>query len=357
MFFRSCERFPLKKSNCAGLKMKIKQSHFHTFLAIVVTGTLTPDYVQCSPVLNGPLSFSLQAGSHHRIMDKANDKCAEIKKIPISTTYKVGPDTFDSLVICEDGYVVPHVSGDAIPAVLNDASDFDTVSFAIIAAGLMNYTRLDNLIDIACLKHFEYPSYFVEPICNVASIAYNSSFLEGSTSTQLTAIQYDLQPSYDPTATNAFYLVNIWRNALTNNIVNYYEIAASSSSVATGFKAHLFSTAENVQRYEITAVNNIFVRSLTTASDESVVHTILSDSNFRIDWSVCVSWYKITRPPQITEGDNTFQLVLACMDATQTNTSATKCVTIFDYFGLEALQEIPTGSYLRAGLNGPNFGK
>ena len=49
-------------------------------------------------------------------------------------------------------------------------------------------------------------------------------------------------------------------------------------------------------------------------------------------------------------------MVLACVDRAASGV-AEKCVALFDYFQLQYIRGGDDGGYLRAGVNGPNFGK
>ncbi|XP_075258266.1 uncharacterized protein LOC142350322 [Convolutriloba macropyga] len=216
----------------------------------------------------------------------------------------------------------------------------------MIAVALINNTRLDNWLDQECLKNFFSDSYYHESVCDTR-IQVLSSVREGSNRAQLEALPYNLEPIYDPNA-NKSILIADWKNA-GGNVANHWYIATENGGFNAGssIRQSIFSQYPG-EIFARKQVNNVIARSLLTSEYASVTG-FTGDKNFSPDWGVCVTWYKVAQPPEVIDKQNTFQLVLACMNSNPDN----KCVTLFDYFELMYTEN--DGVFIRAGVTGPGL--
>ena len=244
--------------------------------------------------------------------------------------------------------VIPHVGGEAITGKWEEGNSFDNPTGTMIAVALINNTRLDNWLDQECLKNFFSDSYYHESVCDTR-IQVLSSVREGSTRAQLEALPYNLEPIYDPNA-NKSILIADWKNA-GGNVANHWYIATENGGFNAGssIRQSIFSQYPG-EIFARKQINNVIARSLLIFEYSSVTG-FTGDNIFSPDWGVCVTWYKVAQPPEVIDKQNTFQLVIACMNSNPDN----KCVTLFDYFELMYTEN--DGVFIRAGVAGPGLGK
>ena len=291
----------------------------------------------------GPLEFQLVkklifGANHVKYLDKTEDGCIEVSAETVPGSYKVGPTNYDSIVVCENGYLFPHVSGDSIPTKWGDGNDFDSPSVNMIAVALINNTRLDNWIDYACPDNIK-GGFTSEKICAVFKEA--SDNYAAPTSVDL----YTFRPSYGANAVRAD-AIKDWI-ADGDNVISSYALYDDKRTFGQTIIEYIFAQTPG-EIFARGAVNNVIARVMLS-SEYSKVTAVVTDG-FTPNWGTVVSWYKVSQPPEIVDKQNTFQFVLSC----QTSPTS-RCITLFDYFELMYIEN--DGIYLRAGINGPTLGK
>ena len=295
----------------------------------------------CTPSeIDGPLRFYLQYSlTETRYLEKVGDKCIDAASDIGIGIYNVGLNTYDAILVCENGYLLPHIYGDSITGKWEDGNNLDSPTADIIAVALLNNTLIDNWYDYGCFKHSENNAYFLEDVCK-AKIKANAI----SNTTESTDIYY-FQPAYGATATRSNY-IHDWIAAGQNSL-SYFSLHNQFDG-AFGFSVRESTFASPGETFVGKAVNNVMARPLQSTEYSGV--TTLYDG-LVLSWASCISWYKVSQPPEIVDKQNTFQFVLACGQRAMVAT----CVAIFDYFELMYIEN--NGIYLRAGINGPSLGK
>ena len=267
------------------------------------------------------------------LLGKAVDKCSVVNNVGVGS-YKVGPTTYDSIVVCENGYLFPHISGNPIPTKWVDGNDFDSPSATMIAVALINNTRLDNWMERGgCNANYE-------PICDVLQQASNR--FDTLSSVEI----YSFKPLYGANAEKANFIRD-WIAAGNNTMSSYY-IFEFVSYFDESMRHFIFSHTVN-ESFVTLLLNNVISRACLS-KDFAIVTSLITDG-FAPTWGTVVSWYKVAQPPEVVDKQNTFQFVICCQ-----TTPTSRCVTLFDYFDLMYIENDGDGNYVRAGINGPSIG-
>ena len=291
--------------------------------------------------ISGPLHLSIANSDGYQIMNKAADICV-VANVSLNLNFKIGNVGYSQITVCENGYVVPGTTGTLeTPPELSAPSDFDSATTTMIAAGLIDNTRIDNFYDKECIYSSEKESYYKEPICTKWAIAFES--FGNSTNEELSAITYNLNPFYGANATGARN-VEAWKKAGLS-LTTYYKMAyhdgVDDESLASSFFYRFIEFGKYVKWY----LNNIVIAGIRQ-TDFPIIENVTTDTDFNVTWALSISWYKVAQPYYIIDAQNTFQLVLACMESV-------KCVLLFDYFELLFVEQ--DGEFMRAGVTGPNI--
>ena len=303
-------------------------------------------------IVQGPLDFALQRDGTDTYLNKKGDVCAPQFRL-LSGTFKVGAIPYSSIYVCENGYLMPAVLEiEGPPRQWENGNDFSNPTSTMIAVALLNNTRIDNWLDRGCNANvFGKPWYIFEPVCEVYKSAVDR--LNGETNTEdLQDIPYAFEPIAGPGATRAN-IINDFKNGVVN-VANYYALIQYPFEIGQQFRYSVFShTPQEV--FELGAENNVIARALV--EDELFLVGLISDPTFTFqpDWGFCVSWYKVSQPPEIVDRQNTFQIVMACRSESFELGISGTCYTLFDYFELMFVEN--DGVFMRAGIAGPNIRK
>ena len=287
-----------------------------------------------SNVIEGPFRFVLQREITTYFLDKAGDKCMDPTKVPVET-FNIGPTTYTKLAVCESGYVLPLLNENSLPQKWEDGNTFDNPHADIIAVALLDNTLRDNWFDYECFRNRAENTYDQEQVCD----AINAATIDSPG-------YYYFLPSYGPNALRSTSVYN-WRDGIENKV--YYNVLTFGdlSTYGASIREYTFSQTPG-ENFASNFVNNVVARELISSEYADV--TSIADG-LSVDWATCVSWYKVSQPPEIVDKQNSFQFVLACGQRAMIAT----CVAIFDYFELMYIEN--NGIYLRAGINGPSIGK
>ena len=299
--------------------------------------------------LRGPLQFNLKRQATDRYINKKGDVCSPQFEL-LGGTFKVGPATYSTIYVCENGYLMPDVlETEGGPRQWENGNEFTDATSTMIAVALLNITRIDNWFDNGCGNVADRAWYIFEPVCIAQSTGLTSS-VETGYSAFLGAYIYEFEPIAGPGATRA-YIINDFING-DANVKTYYQLLDNPLAVGTEFRYSIFSHITD-ETFEAGAVNNVISRALLTSEFSAVI--ALTDPNLNPDWGFCVSWYKVAQPPEIVDRQNTFQIVMACRRHDSELGTTGKCYTIFDYFELMFVEN--DGVFMRAGVAGPNIRK
>ena len=284
--------------------------------------------------IEGPFRFVLQKEVTTYFLDKAGDECMDPNKVVVGS-FKIGPTTYTKLAVCENGYVLPLLNENSFAQKWEDGNTFDIPHADIIAVALLDNTLRDNWFDYECLRNRAENTYDQEQVCDAIHAATFGS-----------PGYYYFRPSYGPNALRSASVKN-WIDGTENKV--YYRVLAFGDILAYGasIREYTFSQTPG-ENFASNFVNNVVARELISSEYADV--TSIADG-LSVDWATCVSWYKVSQPPEIVDKQNSFQFVLACGQRAMVAT----CVAIFDYFELMYIEN--NGIYLRAGINGPSIGK
>ncbi|XP_075256855.1 uncharacterized protein LOC142349280 isoform X3 [Convolutriloba macropyga] len=230
---------------------------------------------------------------------------------------------------------------------------FLTTSETVIAAGLIDITRQDNLWDYECPINFALTTYYRGLTCRLYA-TYKQSFVDDNA--WLTSFNIDdfiMSPYYDPGATKAN-IIQTWK-AAGSNVVKASEVFNRNLAIDDQLTASIFNRSKDAGDGVFVAnlVNNIIVRIIRTNADYAIIANLSGDSSFTPVWAVSVTWYKVAQGPEIIDKQNTFQLVIACSDD-DSDDEADGCYSIYDYYQLEFVQD-HSGQFMRAGVTGLNI--
>ncbi|XP_075250591.1 uncharacterized protein LOC142342851 isoform X2 [Convolutriloba macropyga] len=288
----------------------------------------------------GPLEFHMATSDTDQVMNKKSDTCVVATRSS-NAEFKVGSSTYSQITVCENGYIIPGIAGTPETATaLTSPEQFLNPNSVIIAIGLIDNSRLDNMFDYECNINSEKNNYVRETICSSYRVAHQSYWVDGFT-TGLDALYAYFLPSYTSNATNA-HIITTWKGTASYSVS--YLGFVQNDIYDSVLRTSIFSRSNDQGKFVNSFVNNIFIAELTKNSDFLVIAGLTKDSDFTVSWAICISWYKVAKPPEIIDEQNTFQLVLACMQDV-------KCILVFDYF--ELMYVLQNGHYMRAGVNIP----
>ena len=311
-------------------------------IAIAVTFSLFVRFCAATDAIEGPFEFYIRENTGAaRFLDKVGDKCVEMPEI-IGGAYFIGATNYDSILVCENGYLLPHFDGESLPGKWEDGNSFDSPTDDILAVALLNNTLRDNWYDYGCVANYDNNAYTLEEACDV----YNRA--RGISDTAASEDFYYIQPAYGDNAVRSNFIKD-WKDAGLNSLSYYAIYLTDLKTYGESIRQSTFSQTPG-ESFAPLSVNNVMARILI-ASEYPKVTSIAA--GLSVTWAACVSWYKVSQPPEIVDKQNSFQFVLACGE----QSGVARCVTLFDYFELMYIENGGDGNYLRAGLNGPSIGQ
>ena len=104
--------------------------------------------------VGGPFKFDMGVSYYaYDVLPRVKDVC-QVFNSPTPNAFSFGGNSYDQITVCANGYIIPGQDGiaESAPAMVN-SSEFDNPQTPVLAAGLIENDRRDELHDLDCMLY------------------------------------------------------------------------------------------------------------------------------------------------------------------------------------------------------------